>query len=419
MDRKILHCDMNAFYASVELLDHPELREDAVAVAGDPALRHGIILAKNEKAKRCGIVTAETIQSALRKCPSLKLLPPHHEKYAAYSRKLNDIYLEYTDLVEPFSVDESWLDVTASETLFGPAEKIADEIRERIKAEYGLTLSVGVSYNKIFAKMGSDYRKPDATTVISRENYRALLWPLPVGTLFFVGRASESRLRGLGIRTIGDLAEADPGLLRRVFGMQGELLHRYANGNDTTPVKSFRDRAPVKSVGHGMTFRRNLLGTADLNLAASELSDKVCTRLRRYGMRAGGVKVEITEPDFRKTSRQMTLASPSNTSATIRKAALSLLRGNGFLGKPIRLLTVTAIKLSEEGAREQLTIFSLGVAGEEQQREEKDEKLERTMDKIRAKYGSSSIRYAHVLHNDIGIHDDLSIEERNPKEEAD
>ena len=204
MDRVILHCDLNSFYASVELLDHPELRDRPVAVCGDPNSRHGIILAKNEPAKRYKVQTAETIWQARRKCPELVLLPAHHWKYRDYSRRVNAVYERYTDLVEPFSIDESWLDITGSLHLFGgDAKALADEIRRVLREELGLTVSVGVSFNKIFAKMGSDYKKPDATTVISRENYQELLWPLPITSLLFVGRSAAAALEHYGVHHRG------------------------------------------------------------------------------------------------------------------------------------------------------------------------------------------------------------------------
>lgn len=193
---------MNSFFASVELLDHPELKDKPVAVCGDPERRHGIILAKNDIAKKYGVVTAETIWQATKKCPDLYLLPPHYSKYDDFFHLINKIYGEYTDQVEPFSIDESWLDVTASQKLFGSGLKIADEIRERVKKELGLTLSAGVSFNKFFAKMGSEYKKPDATTIISRENFKDLLWPLPISEMFMVGFATADKLTGVGIKTI-------------------------------------------------------------------------------------------------------------------------------------------------------------------------------------------------------------------------
>lgn len=222
MDRVILHCDMNSFFASVELLERPELRDKPVAVCGDPGARHGIILAKNEAAKRYRIQTAETIWQARKKCPELVLLPAHHSKYRAASRCINAIYDCYTDLVEPFSIDESWLDVTGSLHLFHRTpEELGDEIRLRVQRETGLTCSVGVSFNKVFAKLGSDYKKPNATTVISRENFRQIVWPLPVTDLLFVGNAAAAVLHRYGIETIGQLAAADPEALVACLGKLG------------------------------------------------------------------------------------------------------------------------------------------------------------------------------------------------------
>ena len=235
MDRVILHCDLNCFYASVELLSHPDLRDVPMAVCGDPNSRHGIILAKNEPAKKFGIQTAETIWQAKKKCPDLVLLPPHHDLYREYSRKVNAIYDQYTDLVEPFGIDESWLDVTHTLHLFGgDAKVLADTLRERMKQELGLTLSVGISFNKVFAKLGSDYKKPDATTVISRENWKELVWPLQVGDLLYVGGAARKLLKQYGITTIGQLAACKLEMLETLMGKMGLQLYDYANGLDRT-----------------------------------------------------------------------------------------------------------------------------------------------------------------------------------------
>lgn len=422
MERKILHCDMNSFFASVELLDHPELRSVPVAVAGNPENRHGIILAKNDPAKKFGVTTAETIQEAKRKCPDLVLLEPHYEKYSFYSGKINEIYREYTDQVEPYSIDESWLDVTGSERLFGTAEEIGNEIRKRVKETYGLTLSVGVSYNKIFAKMGSEYKKPDATTVISRESYREILWPQPVENFFYVGKATAERLRKIHIYTIGELAQADLALLKRYFGSHGVDLHRSANGLDDSPVRRWGEREDVKSVGHGVTFRRNIRGKEDVSMAVTEISDWVSSRLRLYKMKAFGVKIEITTPEFRKISRQKQMRQSFVTAAAIRRAAMELIQEAGYMNKDIRLLTITAIHLQREDAPEQLSIFDMGdfavptaEAPEsndsvserrthpKKTNPKKEENLERTMDQIRQKFGSESIRYAHSMGNDLGL----------------
>ncbi|ASS37688.1 DNA polymerase IV [Mogibacterium pumilum] len=405
-DRRILHCDMNNFYASVELLSRPDIKNKPVAVAGDPDSRHGIILAKNELAKKFGVVTAETLQAARRKCPELITIPPHHDKYREYSNMLNSIYLEYTNLIEPFSVDESWLDVTASEMLLGDAKFIADSIRERVRSELGLTLSVGVSFNKIFAKMGSDYKKPDATTVISRDNFRELIWPMPVSEMFFVGKATATKLNNFGIHTIGDLAHSNQMLLSNAFGVHGVSLYKYANGLDDDPVRAYDNREDIKSVGHGMTFRRNLKGADDVGLALTELSDKVSTRLRHHEKWARGVKVELTTPEFKRLSRQKRVPSPINSPAAFRNIAFELIKELNYTNKPIRLLTVTAIDLTDSPDGGQLTIFSMGASTNENNQNAKDENIAKAMDDIRGKFGKSSIKFAHVIGNDIGIDED-------------
>jgi DNA polymerase-4 len=287
MDRTILHCDLNGFFASVELLERPDLRDRPVAVCGDPKLRHGIILAKNEAAKAFGVKTAETVWQAVKKCPGLVLLPAHHEKYVYYSRLVNEIYLRYTDLVEPFGIDESWLDITGSMHLFGASgASVADGIRRTVREELGLTVSVGVSFNKVFAKLGSDYKKPDATTVIDRDNFRSLVWPLPAEDLLFVGKAAAKLLCGYGISTIGDLAAFNRDALVSLLGRQGAQLHDYATGGEHSPVAPAGIRPVPKSVGNGLTFPRDLIGPDEIRKGLEPLSDSVAMRLRRYGLNA-------------------------------------------------------------------------------------------------------------------------------------
>ena len=398
-DRVILHCDMNGFFASVELLEHPELRNKPMAVCGSPDKRHGIILAKNELAKKAGVVTAETVWQALKKCPDLQFVPPHMSKYKHYSREINKIYLRFTDMVEPFSIDESWLDVTASTALFGDGKTIADTIRETVKRELGLTLSAGVSYNKIFAKMGSEYKKPDATTLITRENYKDILWPLSAGEMFFVGKATLEKLTRSGIKTIGDIACTDPQLLKRLLGKHGEMLWAYTNGLDESPVSLYGEGDRIKSVGNGVTFTRNLISEDDIVTAITSLSDTVAGRLRKYKLKACGVKVDIKDPYFKVISRQKQLFCPANLTEQISPAALEIIHSCWKKDEPIRMLTITAINLTDESANEQVSFFG----GNEQNRE-KGEKLERTMDEIRKKYGSGSIGFAAVLDNDIGAY---------------
>ena len=396
-DRVILHCDMNGFFASVELLSHPELRDRPMAVCGSPDKRHGIILAKNELAKKAGVVTAETVWQALKKCPDLQFVPPHMSKYKHYSRLINEIYQRFTDMVEPFSIDESWLDVTASRSLFGSGKEIADTIRETVKSELGLTLSAGVSFNKIFAKMGSEYKKPDATTLITRENYRQLLWPLPARDMFFVGKVTAQKLSAAGINTIGDIALANPDALEHMLGKQGRQLWEYTNGLDNSPVARAGESEKIKSVGNGVTFSRDLLTEDDLITAVTSLSDTVAGRLRKYGMKACGVKVDIKDPYFKVISRQKQLFSPTNLASELAKNALEIIHASWKTGSPIRMLTITGINLTDEIFDEQLSLFS-----EDSKSRRKGEQVERTMDEVRKKYGSSSIGFAAVIDNDIG-----------------
>ena len=413
MDRVILHCDMNGFFASVELLSRPELRDRPMAVCGSPDKRHGIILAKNEPAKQAGVVTAETVWQALKKCPDLQFVPPHMSKYKHYSRLINEIYQRFTDMVEPFSIDESWLDVTASQSLFGSGREIADTIRETVKKELGLTLSAGVSFNKIFAKMGSEYKKPDATTLITRENFKEILWPLPARDMFFVGKATARKLSESGIKTIGDIAVADPGVLERMLGKQGRQLWEYTNGLDNSPVARVGESEKIKSVGNGVTFTRDLVTEDDIVTAVTSLSDTVAGRLRRYGMKACGVKVDIKDPYFKVISRQKQLFSPTNLAGELAKNALDIIHTSWKKGSPIRMLTITGINLTDEVFDEQLSLF--GISGDDRQ---KGEQIERTMDEVRKKYGSSSIGFAAVLDNDIGAYVRGYAEEESDSDEV-
>ena len=398
MDRVILHCDMNGFFASVELLDYPQLKDKPMAVCGSPENRHGIILAKNEIAKKYGVVTAETLWQARKKCPDFQVVPPHHDKYKHYSRMINDIYLRFTDMVEPFSVDESWLDVTASRQLFGTGREIADTIRQTVKKELGLTLSAGVSFNKIFAKMGSDYKKPDATTVITRENFMNILWPLDIREMFFVGKATADKLNEYGIRTIGELALADRQMVMAMLGRQGGVIHDYANGLDTTPVLRFDQLEKVKSIGNGTTFRRNLQEEKDIRTAVTGLSDTVAARLRSHKMKAFGVKVDIKDPDLKVISRQQQLDNPANITDIIADTAMSIIRKSWKMRDPIRMLTITAINLCDENQAQQLSLFA-----DENVLAEKGEKVERAMDDIRKKFGTDAIKFGSVIGNDIGL----------------
>ena len=390
-DRIILHCDLNCFFASVELLDKPALQNVPVAVCGDPASRHGIILAKNEPAKRMGVQTAETVWQAKQKCPHLILLPPHHSLYADYSRRVNAIYGQYTDLVEPFGIDESWLDVTGSLHLFGgDARQLADDIRARLRQELRLTISVGVSFNKVFAKLGSDYKKPDATTVISRENWRDIVWPLPVGDLLFVGRAARRTLGQYGVETIGQLAACKPEMLEQLMGKMGVQLYRYANGLDDAPVRPQHQREPVKSVGNSTTFPENLTRWEEIRSGLQLLSDSVAGRLRKEGLYCGGVAVAVKDAQFRTVSRQMRLGTPTHLMRDIFEAAQELTRRIWKAPTPVRLLSVTALYITDSAdSYQQLDLL----AGDAPLRDQRQEQLESAMDTIRGKYGRDAIAF--------------------------
>lgn len=394
MERTILHCDCNSFYASVETLLDPTLADGPSAVCGDPESRHGIILAKNEKAKAFGVQTAETIWQAKRKCPDLRLVAPHREEYVKYSRRCNELYLQYTDLVDPFGIDESFLDVTGSTHLFGTGEQIADELRRRMREEIGLTISVGVSFNRAFAKLGSDYKKPDATTVFSRENFRERVWPLPANALLYVGRRAAARLDGLGIHTIGDLAACEPVFLHSIFGKQGDMLLRYARGEDDEPVRSFYAEREVKSVGNGMTFAHDLSDAEDIRWAVALLSDSVATRLRRQGVYCHAVQVQVKDPRFRTVSRQRRLSAPTCVAREIARAALSLLEENRHAFEAIRTLTVTGEQIVRPGeTQQQVSLFQ----EEDRASRERQLRLEQAMDRIRDKYGRDAISTGRLM----------------------
>ena len=393
-ERVILHCDLNCFFASVELLRYPALRDVPVAVCGDPESRHGIVLAKNEAAKQLGVKTAETIWQARQKAPHLITLPPHHGLYREYSRKVNAIYGQYTDLVEPFGIDESWLDITGSMHLFGGDGKaIADQLRERLREELGLTISVGVSFNKIFAKLGSDYKKPDATTVIDRGNWQDIVWPLPVGDLLGVGRSTQKLLRQYGVETIGQLAAFPRQTLETLLGKHGTQLHDYANGLENSPVRPQHEAEPVKSVGNGTTFPRNLTRWEEVRSGLAVLSDSVAGRLRRQGLYCGGVALTIRNAQFRQFSRQMRLDAPTHLQKDIYQTALALAQQSWHAPDPIRALTVTALYLTDSADSFQQLDLLDGAAA---QREEKQERLEQAMDAIRGKYGKGAISFGNT-----------------------
>ena len=395
-DRIILHSDCNNFFASVECAQNSLLWDVPLAVAGDPEKRRGIILAKNEIAKKYGVKTAEPIWEALKKCPDLVLVPPRHKLYEEYSEKINKIYSDFTDLVEKFSIDESWLDVTGSTKLFGNGETIANTIRERVKKELGITVSVGVSFNKIFAKMGSDYKKPDATTVISRENYKKIIYPLPVSDMIFIGKSAYKRLYSANIRTIGDLANADENFIEKLLGKTGLLLLEYARGEDKSPVMSIDCEREAKSIGKGLTFARNLIGQEDIRKGLSVLCEYVAGKMREKGLKCTVVTVHIKDTELKTISRQKHLDKPTYLAKEILEVSQMLVTSNWSMKKPIRMLTVTGSGFVSSDVGGQMSLF-------EDADTKKEENLELAIDKIRKAYGKNSIKKANIINNDLGI----------------
>ncbi len=400
MDRTILHCDCNSFFASVECMLNPQIKDFPVAVCGSEENRHGIVLAKNEKAKSYGIKTAETVWSAKKKCPSLVVVEPHYDEYVRISRQINEIYRRYTDLVEQFGIDEAWLDVTGSRKLFGDGEEIAQRLRNEIKNEIGITVSIGVSFNKVFAKIGSDYKKPDAVTVISKENFQSIVYPLPVDSLLYVGGKTYEALQTYDIRTVGQLAETDPKFLEYKFGKHGEMLARYARGEDDSPVASVYDKHDPKSISNGMTFKKDISSDDEIHLGLRFLCDEIGQRLRKNGKRCNGVCVTIKDTYLANISRQKQIYPPTDVSSELAEVAFRIVKGQWLTGKPIRMLTVAAINLMDsDEASAQMDFFE----EEELKKHQKASSLETTLDKIKDKFGNSSISRASVIKNDIGI----------------
>ena len=400
MDRVILHCDCNGFFASVETVLNPEYKNVPMAVCGSEELRHGIVLAKNELAKKYGIQTAETVWSAKRKCPSLVIAPPHHEEYMKFSRRVNEIYARYTDQIEPFGIDESWLDVTRSQKLFGTGEEIANRIREDVKREIGITVSVGVSFNKVFAKLGSDYKKPDAITVINKENFKSIVYPLPVSDLLFVGKKTAAQLQTLGIRTIGELASCSKQMLEFKFGKAGETLYSYSRGLDESPVVSSSED-DAKSIGNGFTFKHDLVGRDECRVGIDFLTEEIGTKLRKRGLKCATVQISIKDEYLRTIQRQTAQNPPSDISSEISSTAFKLLCSEWSETKPIRMLTVTALNLVKSSeVAPQISMFESN--SEEDRKKKKNS--EKAVDNIRQKYGKNSIIKGAVINTDIGIY---------------
>lgn len=389
MNRVILHSDMNNFYASVECLYQPELRNKPVAVGGDVEARHGIVLAKNMLAKAKGVITGEALWEAREKCPGLIIVPPHYDRYLQFSQAAREIYAEYTPQVERYGLDECWLDLTDSDCLHGGGEKVANEIRQRIKNELGITVSVGVSFNKIFAKLGSDYKKPDATTVITADSYKEIAWPLPVKELLFVGRATKKKLNRIGIMTIGDLANTNVDLLHGMLGVDGVMLWRFANGLDDSPVSEMGTSAAIKSIGNSTTTKRDLVTDDDMRITMYLLSESVAHRLRKHGFMCRTVQISLRDNELSSCQRQGGLPFPVNTSKEIFEKAFALYLANkGPL--PYRSVGVRACNLVPDDVT-QLSFSDEAIQAE------KHKNLEEAIDHIRSRFGTHAIQRGIML----------------------
>jgi len=390
MERIILHSDINNFYASVECLYNPSLTNKPVAVGGNVENRHGIVLAKNYIAKRFNIKTGDTIWQAKQKCPYLVVVPPNYKQYMRFSRLAYEIYQEYTDQIEPFGLDESWLDVTGSTSLFGNGFNIANTIKSRIKYELGVTVSIGVSFNKVFAKLGSDMKKPNAITVITKEDFKEKVWCLPVRELLYVGPATTKKLKNFGIHTIGQLAKSSLQFIQSLLGKRGFMLWHFANGLDTSSVCNDGSKPLIKSIGNSTTTPRDLSTIDDVKIILYKLSESVATRLREYNFKCRTVQITIRDNNLSSFERQMKLPIPGNNSKAIFDCALQLFTKNHIPFVPVRSLGVRATNLYKEDYT-QLSHLTELVSLQNQ------DTLESTIDNIRNRFGHFSVQRGIML----------------------
>lgn len=387
--RKILHVDLNSFYASVECLLDESVAGLPVAVTGSVSDRHGVVLAKNELAKKFGVKTGMTAWQAKKLVPNIVLKQTNFAAYIKYSRAVRQLLLEYTDFVEPFGIDESWLDISNCRRHGGSAVLIAEEIRQRVKTEIGLTVSIGVSFNKVFAKLGSDMKKPDAITVISEENFKQKIYPLPVDTLLYVGRSTKNKLEKLTIKTIGDLAKADEKFLVEHLGKWGATLGSYARGEDNSPVRNYEDVDEYKSIGNSLTFYRDLDSDLDVETLLLLLSESVCSRMKDYGfVYARTVSLWVVSDKLVSLQRSKTMKSPTNLSGEVAGVAMKIFKENYDFSSKVRGLGVS---LSNFTSERQLDFC------DDQKKLEKQEKLEDTIEYLRKRYGGNAIARAVVL----------------------
>lgn len=395
MERVILHCDINNFYASVECLYNLNIRESPVAVCGDQELRAGIVLAKNNYAKKMGVKTAEPIWSAKQKCPNLIIVKPNYNRYVRFSKLAKSIYKDYTDNIESFGIDECWLDVTDSIGKFGNGEKIAYLIKERIKHELGITVSIGVSFNKIFAKLGSDYKKPDAVTVITQENYKEIVWSLPVDDLLYVGQSMKQKLNMIGIYKIGELAQFPLEFIENRFGKCGQTIWNYANGRDNCKVNRIDYQLEVKGIGNSMTTSKDLISNEEVKIVFYVLAESVAKRLRMENLKGRTIRISIKDNDLNYIERQSKFSIETFTSFDIAKKANRLFRDNWKWDKNIRSLGIRIIDLKNADDNIQYSFFKSDI------KVEKKENIERCVDNIRYRFGDSSIKRAVMINNSV------------------
>lgn len=391
MDRIIFHIDCNKFFASVECLHRPEIREFPVAVGGSAERRHGIVLTANQIAAKYGVKTAEPLWQATQKCPNLIVVPPNYPLYVRFSGLVREICKDYTDKVEPFGLDESWLDVTDNVKDFTEAEALAHSIRERIKFELGITVSIGVSWNKVFAKLGSDYKKPDAVTVFSPENFKEKIFPLPCRDLLYVGAATEKKLKGRGIYTIGDIARTGPDALCSFLGKNGIMLYAFAAGLEDTPVKDVCHERGVKSVGNAVTAPRDLVSFEDVKLTFTVLAETVARRLRDQGLRSKTISISVRDNTLRTFSRQIHLSSPTSSAETLTNTAMKLFKADMEEPFKVRSIGICAGELCDNDCTVQFDLFG------EVQKNERAERLEKTMDNLKYRFGGDCIKRASLL----------------------
>ena len=386
MTRTILHSDMNNCYASIERKLNPSLVGKRLVVCGSVEDRHSIVLAKSYEAKAFGVKTGDSLFEAKMKCPGLVAVKPHYDEYFKFSKLAHKIYYSYTNQVEPFGLDECWLDVTGSEKLFGSGEAIAHEIKERIKKELGITVSIGVSYNKIFAKLGSDLKKPDAVTVIKKDDFKEIVWPLSTDAIIGIGSKTKKKLMYMNINTLGELAKADVNLLKRKLGIRGLYLWQYANGYDTSEVCDYYHHDRIKSISRGVTTKADLKSYDEVKKIFEELAIEVSKKLIEEDLKAGGVRITIRDKNLDYVSFQKVFTETSISALRLNDKAMELFKERYDFKEAIRSLTISAINLTKNTKTEQLSLFA-------PKKVIKDDRLEKVFNEIREKFGSDKIGY--------------------------